>query len=143
MLTGTGRHVRSAITALLVVLVLAGTFVGDDDDFPFGPFKMYAGRDDPDGLVPDTRVEALDSAGRLRVVDERSTGLRRAEIEGQAERFRAQPELLAGLATAHARLRPDEPRLVEIRVVERLYQLRDSRPTGQQREQVLARWLAP
>ncbi len=143
MLTGTGRHVRSAITALLVVLILAGTFVGDDDDFPFGPFKMYAGRDDPDGLVPDTRVEAVDSGGRLRVVDESSTGLRRAEIEGQAERFRAQPELLAALASAHARLRPKEPRFIEIRVVERLYQLEDSRPTGAQSEQILARWLAP
>jgi len=143
VLTGTGRHVRSAITALLVVLILAGTFVGDDDDFPFGPFKMYAGRDDPDGLVPDTRVEAVDSGGRLRVVDESSTGLRRAEIEGQVERFRAQPELLAALASAHARLRPKEPRFIEIRVVERLYQLEDSRPTGAQSEQILARWLAP
>ncbi len=128
---------------MLVVLVLAGTFIGDDDDFPFAPFKMYAGRDDPNGLVPDTRVEAVDSGGQLRIVDERSTGLRRAEIEGQAERFRAQPGLLAALATAHARLKPNEPRFVEIRVVERLYQLRDSRPTGAESEQVLARWRAP
>lgn len=142
MLTATGRRARSAVTVSIVALTLLGTFVGDDDDFPFGPFKMYAGRDDPNGLVPDTRVEAVDSSGRLRVVDERSTGLRRAEIEGQAERFRAQPELLAALATAHARLRPDEPRLVEIRVVERLFRLQDSRPTGEQREQVLARWQA-
>lgn len=143
MLTATGRRLRLATTVVLIVAVLAGTLVGADDDFPFGPFKMYAGRDEPDGLVPDTRVEAVDSGGRLRIVDERSTGLRRAEIEGQAERFRAQPELLSALATAHARMQPDEPRFVEIRVVERLFQLRGSRPTGEQRERILARWQAP
>lgn len=143
MLTAAGRRVRTGVTVLIAALVLLGTFVGQDDDFPFGPFTMYSVRHDPDGLVESTRVEALDSSGRLRTVDERSTGLRRAEIEGQVDRLRADPELLGLLATAHARLRPDEPRLVEVRVVERLYRLRDSRPTGEATERVVARWRAP
>ncbi len=74
---------RTAVTAVLAGLLLAGTVVGDDDDFPFGPFMMYAGRHDPDAQVVSTRVEAVDLAGRVRVVDERSTGMKRAEIEGQ------------------------------------------------------------
>ena len=143
MLTAAGRRGRTAGTLLVVTLVLLGTFVGEDDDFPFGPFKMYAGREDPDGLVLSTRVEAVDSSGRLRVVDERATGLRRAEVEGQAERFRRSPDLLGLLARAHAALRPDEPPLVEVRVVERTYRLRDSRPTGEQSELVVATWRAP
>lgn len=143
MLTAAGRHVRTGVTVLVATLVLAGTFVGQDEDFPFGPFKMYAGRQDPDGLVESTRVEAVDSGGRLRVVDESSTGLRRAEIEGQIQRLRAEPELLGLLAAAHAGLRPDEPPLVEVRVVEQRYRLRDSRPTGEQTERVVARWRAP
>ena len=131
-----------AVTALLVLLVLAGTFVGQDDDFPFGPFRMYATRDDPDGEVRSARVEAVDRAGRGRTVDERSTGLKRAEVEGQTRRFLAEPETLGLLAEAHARLRPDESPLVEVRVVERSHVLRDSRPTGEQTERVVARWTA-
>ena len=108
MLTDTGRAVRLAVTALVAVLLLAGTFVGQDDDFPFGPFRMYSTRDDPDGAVVSTRVEAVSPDGRVLVVDERSTGLKRAEVEGQVQRFREDPTLLAALSRAHDRLRPDE-----------------------------------
>lgn len=140
MLSAAGRRVRLALTLLLAVLTLAGTAVGQDDDFPFGPFRMYATRDDPDGTVVSTRVEAVDASGRVRTVDESSTGLRRAEVEGQVGRFRADPDLLGALSRAHARLRPAEPPLVEVRVVERVYELRDSRPTGVESERVVARW---
>ena len=140
MLSDAGRRVRVAVTLLLAVLTLAGTAVGQDDDFPFGPFRMYSTRDAPDGTVVSTRVEAVDTAGRTRVVDERSTGLKRAEVEGQAQRFRADPALLGALAAAHRRLRPDEPAFVEVRVVEQVYELRDSRPTGRESERVVARW---
>lgn len=140
MLTSAGRRARITVTLLLVLLTLAGTFVGSDDDFPFAPFRMYATRDDPDGTVLSTRVEAVDATGRVRVVDERSTGLRRAEVEGQIARFVADPELLAALSRAHDRLRPDEPPYDEVRVVEQVYRLRDSRPTGSSAERVVVRW---
>ena len=140
MLTAAGRRARVAATVVLAALTLAGTLVGQDDDFPFGPFRMYSTRDDPDGTVISTRVEAVDAGGRVRVVDERSTGLRRAEVEGQAGRFREDPALLGALARAHGRLRPQEPPLVEVRVVERVYELRDSRPTGVESERVVATW---
>ena len=140
MLSTAGRRVRLALTLLLAVLTLAGTFVGQDDDFPFGPFRMYSTRDDPNGTVVSTRVEAVDAGGRVRTVDERSTGLKRAEVEGQVSRFREDPSLLGALSLAHDRLRPDDPDFVEVRVVERVYELRDSRPTGRQTERVVARW---
>lgn len=143
MLTSAGRRARVAITLVLAALTLAGTLVGQDDDFPFGPFRMYSTRDDPDGTVVSTRVEARDATGRLRTVDERSTGLRRAEVEGQVRRFVADPALLGALARAHRRLRPDEPPFTEVRVVERVYELRDSRPTGQESERVVVTWRAP
>ena len=140
MLSQTGRRVRAAMSLLVAVLVLAGTFVGQDDDFPFGPFRMYATRDDPDGMVVSTRVEAVDTRGALRVVDERSTGLKRAEIEGQIRRFVADPALLGLLSQAHDQLRPAEPAYAQVRIVELSYRLADSRPTGAQSERVLARW---
>ena len=143
MLTASGRRVRVAVTLAVAALTFAGTLVGQDDDFPFGPFRMYSTRDDPNGTVVSTRVEAVDAAGRLRVVDERSTGLKRAEVEGQVRRFVQDPALLGALARAHQRLRPEEPRLTELRVVERVYALRDSRPTGEQTERVVVRWQRP
>ena len=143
MLTGAGRRARTAVTVAVAALVLVGTFVGTDDDFPFGPFRMYSTRDDPDGTVVSTRVEAVDTGGTLRVVDERSTGLKRAEVEGQVERFVADPDLLGALSRAHDRLRPTEPSFVEVRVVERVFELEDSRPTGQERERVVVTWRRP
>ena len=143
MLTSAGRRARVAVTLVLAALTLAGTLVGQDDDFPFGPFRMYSTRDDPNGTVVSTRVEARDADGRLRTVDERSTGLRRAEVEGQVRRFVADPALLGALSRAHDRLRPDEPPFTEVRVVERVYELRDSRPTGQESERVVVTWRAP
>ena len=143
MLSAAGRRVRVAVTVAVALLTLAGTLVGQDDDFPFGPFRMYSTRDDPDGTVVSTRVEAVSADGRVQVVDERSTGLRRAEVEGQVGRFRADPTLLRHLADAHQRLQPDQPPYAEVRVVERRFVLRDSRPTGAASERVVASWRRP
>jgi hypothetical protein len=140
VLTATGRRVRLATTAVVFGLLLTGTAFGQDDAFPFGPFRMYATRDDPGGLVVSTRVEAVDTTGRVLVVPDAATGLRRAEIEGQVGRFRANPQLLRLISVAHTRLHPDEPAYVEVRVVERRYRLHDSRPTGEQTERVVAQW---
>lgn len=143
VLTQTGRRVRVAVTLAFATLLLAGTFVGQDDDFPFAPFRMYSTRDDPNGTVISTRVEAVDSAGRTLVVSDRATGLRRAEIEGQAGRFVADPGLLAEVSRAHDRLRPDEPRYETVRIVVARFQLRDSRPSGEVTDEVLATWTRP
>ena len=140
MLTDAGRRARLAATVVVAGLLLLGTLAGQDDAFPFGPFRMYATRDAPDGMVVSTRVEAVDSTGRVLVVPDTATGLRRAEIEGQVGRFRQDPSLLAALSRAHDRLHPQEPSYDEVRVVERRYLLRDSRPTGAQTEQVVATW---
>jgi hypothetical protein len=140
VLTAAGRRTRVAVTVVTFGLLLAGTAFGQDDAFPFGPFRMYATRDAPSGVVISTRVEAVDSTGRVMVVPDTATGLRRAEIEGQAGRFRADPSLLGALSRAHDRLHPDEPAYDVVRVVERRYRLHDSRPTGAPTERVVAEW---
>lgn len=135
-----GMRARTAATAALAGLLLWGTLLGQDDAFPFGPFRMYATRDAPDGWVLSTRVEAVDRTGRVLVVPDSATGLRRAEIEGQAGRFRQDPGLLAAVARAHDRLHPGQPAYDEVRVVQERYRLRDSRPTGERSERVVATW---
>ncbi|MCW2621090.1 MAG: hypothetical protein JWL64_692 [Frankiales bacterium] len=143
VLTTAGRRVRVGATGAVVLLLLAGTFVGQDDDFPFGPFRMYSTRDDPDGTVQATRFEAVDSTGRTFAVPDLATGLRRAELEGQAARFVADPALLSKVSEAHDRLHPDEPPYRTLRVLVSHVHLRDSRPTGVTDDDVLATWTRP
>ena len=51
MLTSRGRMVRVAVAAVGLALLLAGTLWGQDDDFPVGPFRMYATAARPTGNV--------------------------------------------------------------------------------------------
>lgn len=139
-LTGWGRGWRSAMAVLVGVLLLWGTLWGNDDDFPFGPFRMFSTRNNPDGIVRAARVEAVDTSGRQLVVPDAATGLRRAEIEGQIPRFVQNPSLLGEVARAHDRRRPHEPSYSEVRVVERMHQLRDGGPTGEYVDRVVAVW---
>ncbi|HWC66785.1 MAG TPA: hypothetical protein VG478_01860, partial [Acidimicrobiales bacterium] len=118
-MTAVGRRLRMALAAGVVTLLLAGTFVGQDDDFPFGPFRMYATRQRLDGRTSWYRIEAVTATGEAVFVPGAAYGLRRAELEGQIPRFVADPALLGELAVAHAARRPDAPALVEIRLVRR------------------------
>ena len=59
-LTTRGRVTRLGATALGLVLLLAGTIWGSDDDFPFGPFRMYSTSSPPNAPAPDTRVEGVE-----------------------------------------------------------------------------------
>lgn len=127
-------------TAVVGVLVLAGTVWGTDDDFPFGPFLMYSSAPDPDADAPDTRVEGVDAAGRVVVMTESNSGLRRAEIEGQQQQYIDDPDRLAKVATAYHDRTPAAPELTEVRIVIRWQGVEDSRPTGTSRDEVVVRW---
>jgi hypothetical protein len=138
-----GRAARVAVTALGVLLLLLGTLWGQDDDFPFGPFRMYSTAPGPDADAPDTRVEGVDTAGRTVVLTEANSGLRRAEIEGQQQAYVADPGRLRQVATAYAEKSPDAAPLRTVRIVIRWVGIEDSRPTGTSRDEVIATWTAP
>ena len=132
-----GRRLRLGSLAVAAVLLLLGTAVGGDDDFPFGPFRMYATADDPNGRVLSTSLEARTATGRVVSVDERDVGLRRAEYEGQLARVT--PAVLHQLVEVHAHRRPSEPAWVGLRVIQTEYLLRHGTP-GAARRSVLAGW---
>lgn len=143
LLPSAARRVRTAGFLLGLALLLAGSVAGQDDHFPFGPFRMYATADDPNGRILSTYLQAVDDDGKvLNRVGERDIGLRRAEYEGQLSRVVAQPEILGELADVFAQRHPDRPRWVEVSVVQTAYELVDGEPTGE-RTEVLATWTAP
>jgi hypothetical protein len=106
--------VRAAITAGVLLLVVAGSVWGSDHDFPFGPFRMYATTGRPTGAVRTASLVGIRD-GRRFVLQPETVGLRRAELEGQYPRFRRDPRVLAGVAAAYERkgIHLDELRLVE------------------------------
>lgn len=126
-------------TALVVSLLLAGTVWGQDDHFPFGPFRMYSTRNEPNGPVSKIIFRATTTSGdRLRLRSS-SFGLRPAEVDGQIRRFRQGPGLVVHLVTAYERLNPDAPPLQEFEIVYGIHELENGRPT-EYRETVIAAW---
>lgn len=142
-LSSRGRVARVAVTVVGLVLLLAGTFWGQDDDFPFGPFRMYSTAPDPNADAPDTRVEGVDTTGRTVVLTEANSGLRRAEIEGQQRAYIDDPSRLRQVAAAYAEKSPEAPPLRTVRIVIRWEGIEHSRPTGTSRDEVIATWTAP
>ena len=142
-LTGWGYRTRLLCTAVGLVLLVAGTLWGQDDDFPFGPFRMYSTAPNPNGAAKDTRVEGLDATGQWVLVTEANSGVRRAEIEGQQQQYVAAPSRLRRIVEAYRQRMPGRPPLREIRIVIRWHEVRDSRPTGSYRDEVIASWTQP
>lgn len=139
MLSHRGRSLRGLAVACVLVALLAGTFWGDDDHFPFGPFKMYAGTARISDPVDKMLFEGETAAGEVVPILAREFGLRPAEIEGQLDRVVREPALLAHLVRAYEEINPDAPRLTAFRVMHETYQLRDRRPVAYSK-QVLAEW---
>ena len=142
-LTDAGRRCRAVGFAVGLGLLVAGTAVGQDDHFPFGPFRMYSTADDPDGRVLSTYLQAVDAEGR--VVDrvgEAHIGLRRAEYEGQLSAVVDRPEVLGELADVFSQRHPDRAPWVEVSVVQTAYALVDGVPQGET-SRVLATWRGP
>ncbi|WP_035857511.1 hypothetical protein [Cryptosporangium arvum] len=138
-LTPVGKRIRIGATLLGLLLLIVTTLFGTDDDFPAAPFRMYSTTDKLDAPVRSLRLEGVTVEGERIVLRDSDTGLRRAEIEGQQARIKADPALLDAVAEAYHARNPSEPRLREVDVVVRLIQLRDGRPTGEQQDTTTVR----
>ncbi len=130
-LSRASRWVRLAVSAVVFAVVMTGTVWGDDADFPFGPFRMYSTRADPNAPVVSTRVVGLTESGQEVRLSGGEVGLRRAEFEGQLPRMQARPELLGLLADTYAERHPEAEPLVEVHVVQRRFELVDGQRTGE------------
>jgi hypothetical protein len=122
---------RLVVAGAVVALVLAGTLWGQDDDFPVGPFRMYATAAKATGNVRTAELWGVREDGTRVALQAKDVGLRRAELEGQLPRFRHDPSLLRALA------RPD---LVAVRLEERIRRVVDRRVQGEERRVLVAEW---
>ena len=139
MLSSTGRWVRGLATTGVAVALLAGTFWGNDEPFPFGPFRMYSMTNSADGTVTESVLWARTEDGERIRLGFNSFGLRRAEIEGQIPRIERDPSLLEHVATAYEHFSSDGERLEEVRLVEVVHHLKGGREVATDSE-VVAVW---
>lgn len=139
-MTATGRRVRVAVTLAVTLLVLAGTFVGDDGWFPVGPFRMYATASRTTGRVAVPELAGVTVNGETVEIRPGELGLRRAELEGRLPRLRNEPELLAELVDVYHRRWPDAPELVELRLDMVARRVVDRRVQPGEEVRTVARW---
>jgi hypothetical protein len=130
-----------ALVAIAAGLTI-GTFWGDDDNFPFGPFRMFSTTNKLDGHVDSAEVWAVTASGAEFQIEWNDIGLRRAEIEGQVPRFIEDPDALRYVADAYEHFNPDAPELVSVKLRESVQTLRDGRPHGEPVSVLLAQWNA-
>lgn len=135
-----GRVLRVVATLIVGALTVAGTLFGDDDHFPFAPFRMFSTADKPNEPIRVLRMDGVDRTGRRLVLDEHNSGVRRAEVEAQIERFKTDPSLLRSVQEAYASRNPGAAPLVEVDIVEVQHHLRHAQPTGEVTEVVLVVW---
>jgi hypothetical protein len=125
-----GKRARIVAGLVVALFLLLGTIVGDDDNFPFGPMRMYSTKQELDGEVRATEIHGF-ARGRWSRVPFETFGLRRADIEGQLGKHAEPPEeVLAAMYAAFNRLhdRPFPYEILQLR--ERTFDLRDGRPVG-------------
>ncbi|MGH2787903.1 MAG: hypothetical protein ACRDJV_08325 [Actinomycetota bacterium] len=136
------QRVRAIAGACVLVLLLSGGLWGDDDHFPFGPMRMYSTTNAPSGRVRVIRFEGVTEDGRTIPISTASFGMRPAEIDGQMDRLRGDPELLRHLVTAYERISGRQPRLDELRLILGIHNLRERRSVSYS-EVVVAGWSRP
>ena len=142
MLSPLGRRLRAAVTAAVLGLTLVGTGIGQDDHFPLGPFRMFSTKTPRDGFVKVSVLRGVTLAGRDVDLSMGSFGLRRAEFEGQLDRFAADPALLGLLVVARERTSPDLPLLREVTLLKARWVLTGGRRVDYVEEPV-AVWRRP
>ena len=134
---------RVLAAVALVVLLVHGSTSPDvkDDAWPLGPLSQYAFRPGPDDTVVITRTYGVMPDGtRVELPLRVSTaGISRAEVEDQIPNFERDPSLLRAVSEGWSARHPDQPRPVEVLLVQDRTRLHEGRPVSTD-EVLLTRW---
>ena len=138
------RLLRVAIALAGIALLLNGSLRMSDDVWPFGPLSQYAFSPAPDTAVLITRVEGRLADDRRIDLPLRAgvSGISRAEVEARIPAIVTDPSLLRAVADGWSRNHPEEPRVVQVWLVQDETRLVRGRP-GPTRLVELATWAVP
>jgi carotenoid cleavage dioxygenase-like enzyme len=138
VLTSGGRRIRGIAFVLVLGGLLAGTAWGQDDHFPFGPFRMYS-TSTKDEVTVLTFRGTTEQGEKVRIHPQ-EFGLRRAELDGQVRRLETEPGLIYHIVESYESFNPQGHELRELRVVYEIHPLDEQgRPVGLHTETV-ATW---
>ncbi len=138
-----GRFIRALSPIVLAVLLVLGTWVGEDDNFPFGPFRMYSTKQELDGEIRVLQLWGLSSEGEWTSLLTEDFGLRRADLEGQIGKLAEEPAfVLAELADSYERRHGTDLPFLALELREKIYELEQGRPV-RDHLRVLGTWRAP
>jgi hypothetical protein len=140
------RRWRAAVLLGLATSFVLGSVVGQDDWWPFSPWRMFSTSTPPSGAVVAMALEvqtAADPTWRPTGLTPSNVGLNRAEMEGRIPQLTSRPQMLGTLAASHARLHPDDAPWTAVRLVRHETVIVDRRPTGEVRTREVASWSAP
>lgn len=141
-LSALARRIRLLAVAIALVLAVWGSAAGDDDAFPFGPFRMYASTQSLDAPTTWLELQTVAADGSRHAVPDGAVGVRRAELEGQVGSFVANPRALAPLLAAYQAGHPDAG-AVGISVVRHRQEMAGGRPQGPISTAVVVTWPPP
>lgn len=136
-----GRRLRNLLTVCVLAGTVAGTVWGQDDHFPFAPFRMYSTTTSPSGRVALPYFEGVTVTGATHRFETEELGLRTAEVLGLMKRFRRQPALLQRIAQAGDAHSPPNQQLVRLRLVQEVHKLDDGR-LDRTYQEVVSEWRA-
>lgn len=134
------RGVQVAFPVVIAVLLLLGSFFGEDHHFPFGPLRMYSTKQELDARI--RVLELWGSRGedgwvRLNALE---FGMRRADLEGQLGKLAQEPSaVLARLATSYERVNGSPLPYDALQFRNKIYQLEDGEPHSES-SQVIDTW---
>jgi hypothetical protein len=107
------RVSRNVAAGLLVAGLFAGTFLWQSDDtWPLAQMRMFPGGSE--SAVAIMRIHGELASGRTEELDPFVFHLKRAEIEGQLDRVRANPAMLGDLVARYNRSARSDERIVRL-----------------------------
>lgn len=134
---------RLGAAGLGIAALLHGTLRDSDDFFPFGSMAQYASAHDLDGTTRSTYILADTESGRSGVrvpLNATGTGIGRAEVEGQLDRFLADPSLMQVIADAYRSIHPGRDQFTHMYLMRDVYQLEDGYVVGDPDTVLLTEW---
>lgn len=128
---------RNVAAVALIAGLFAGTFGWQSDHtWPLAQMRMFPGGSE--SAIAITIIEAELRTGLTREMNPFDFHLKRAEIEGQMKRVRANPEMLGDLADAYNRTARRDREIVSLALIRRETVHEDGKTRRIERE--LVRW---